>query len=179
LLQQTGHATDGISCFSGLSRVSRLLSVVVREHEGTRPAMSREGDSFVFQRLTAALRKPIVRFRLPSGRRVELLGFHLEPGWAFGGESPRPIAHEVARRLYPDEQPVFVGDPEQTAGPAWLCVAYLYSDTPARPGGTALDCSVLLACGLVSDIGVGVRAMVGELLSRIEWEAVAADDMMW
>jgi len=26
LLQQTGHATDGISCFNGSSRVSRLLS---------------------------------------------------------------------------------------------------------------------------------------------------------
>ena len=106
--------------------------------------MFRQGDSLVFQRVTGGLRKPIVRFILASGRRVELLGFHLEPGWAFGGASPRPIAEEVVRRLYPDERPVFVHRPDQVAGPAWLCVAYLYSDTAARPGGTALTYSVLL-----------------------------------
>jgi hypothetical protein len=34
MLQQTGHATDGHSCFSGNSRVSRLLSDFVRvRHE--------------------------------------------------------------------------------------------------------------------------------------------------
>src|SRR5262245_44782877 len=50
-----------------------------------RPAMAmfRDGDSLVFQRVTGGLRKPILRFRLRSGRQVELLGFHLEPGWAF------------------------------------------------------------------------------------------------
>jgi hypothetical protein len=141
--------------------------------------MFREGDSLTFQRVTGALRKPIVRFGLASGRQVELLGFHLEPGWAFGGESPRPIAQEVVRRLYPNERPMFVAEPERAAGPAWLCAAYLYSDTPVRPGGTALDYSVLLVCGLVADIGVGVRGMVCELLSRVEWEAAATDDAMW
>jgi hypothetical protein len=140
--------------------------------------MFRDGDSLVFQRVTGCLRKPIVRFGLPSGRRVELLGFHLEPGWAFGSESPRPAAEEVVRRLYPNERPVFIGEPEKEAGPAWLCVAYLYSDTPARSGGVA-NCSSLLACGLVSDLGAGVRGMVCQLLSRVEWEAVAADDFMW
>ena len=34
-LQQTGHATDGLSSFRASSRVRRLLSVVVRvRHEG-------------------------------------------------------------------------------------------------------------------------------------------------
>jgi hypothetical protein len=141
--------------------------------------MFRESDSFVFQRVTAGLRKPIVRFRLPSGRQVELLGFHLEPGWAFDGESPRPIAEEVVRRLYPNERPVFVGKPDKTPWPAWLCVAYLYSDAPARRGGTTLDYSVLLVCGLVGDIGKGVHGMVCELLSQVEWEASATDDSMW
>ena len=141
--------------------------------------MFRESDSLVFQRVTGGIRKPIVRFGLPSGRRVELLGFHLEPGWAFGGESPRPIAEEVVRRLYPDERPVFVGEPDKAAGPAWLCAAYLYSDAPARPGGTALDYSVMLICGLVDDIRKGVRGMVCELLSRVEWETNATDDLMW
>lgn len=141
--------------------------------------MFRSGDSLVFQRVTGALRKPIVRFELPNGRRVELLGFHLEPGWAFGGEPPQPSAREVARRLYPHERPVIVGVSEHTLEPAWLCVAYLCSDTPTQPGDTVYNYSVLLVCGLVADIGVGVRGMVGELLSRVEWEAVATDDAMW
>ena len=141
--------------------------------------MFREGDSLVFQRITGGLRKPIVRFRLPSGRRVELLGFHLEPGWAFGGESPRPIAEEVVRRLYPNERPIFVGVWDEGTGPAWLCVAYMYSDMPARKDGTALDYSVLLVCGLVANIDQGVRGIVCGLLSGVDWEAVTVDDAMW
>jgi hypothetical protein len=141
--------------------------------------MPREDDSFVFERVTAGLRKPIVRFRLPSGRRLELLAFHLEPGWAFNGESPRPIAQEVVRRLYPNEQPVFVGEPDQATGPAYLCVAYLYSDTPTQRGGSALNYSVLLVCGLVENIDKGIRGVVCELLSGVDWEANAADDSMW
>ena len=137
-----------------------------------------EADSLVFQRITSCLRKPVVRFGLASGRQVELLGFHLEPGWAFGGESPRPVADEVVRRLYPNEQAVFIGEPEKATGPAWLCVVYLYSDRPARSDVVA-NYSLLLACGLVSNISAGIRDLVCELLSRVEWEAVAADDFMW
>jgi len=156
----------------------RNRSVTDMDSEGT-PQMFRETDSLVLQRVTGGLRKPIVRFGLPSGRKVELLGFHLEPGWAFNGESPRPIVQDVVRRLYPRERPVFVSDPELATGPAWLCIAYLYSDTPTHRGRTALDYSVLLLCGLISDIGIGVRGMVCELLSRIEWENVATDDAIW
>ena len=139
--------------------------------------MAHNGDSLVFQRVTGCLRKPAGRFGLPAGRQVELLGFHLEPGWAFGGASPRTVAEEVAARLYPRERPVWVGDPAESAGPAWLCLAYLYSDAPARPG--VGNYSVLLVGGLVADIGVGVRGMVCELLSRVSWEATATDDAMW
>jgi hypothetical protein len=46
--------------------------------KGTLPAMFRAGDSLVFQRVTDSIRKPVVRFRLPYGRQVELLAFHLE-----------------------------------------------------------------------------------------------------
>jgi hypothetical protein len=140
--------------------------------------MFREGDSLVFQRVTGCLRKPIVRFGLPSGRRVELLGFHLEPAWAYGGESPRPVAEEVVRRLYPNERPVFVGQVGESPGPAWLCVAYLYSDTPARAGSSS-SYSVLLLCGLVATVDGGVRQMVCGLLSGVDWDAVATDDFMW
>lgn len=123
-----------------------------------RPAF-REDDSFVFQRVTGGLRKPIVRFRLASGRQIELLGFHLEPAWASAGETPCPIGEEVVRRLYPDEKAVFVTRPERFEGPAFLCVAYLSSDTPTTRGGS-LDYSVLLVCGLVRNIDRGVRALV-------------------
>ena len=137
-------------------------------------------DRLIFERVTLGLRKPIVRFALPTGRKVELLAFHLEPGWAFNGDgSSRAIARDVVRRLYPDERPVFVGDPETAAGPAYLCVAYLYSDAPTRSRGTALDYSVLLVCGLVENIDRGVRRLVCELLSRVDWEASADDDTMW
>lgn len=140
--------------------------------------MFREGDSFVFQRVTSCLRKPIIRFSLPSGRRVELLGFHLEPGWAFGSESPRPIAEENVSRLYPGGRPVFVGELEKATEPAWLCVAHLYSDTPAGSDIPA-NYSWLLVCGPVSNIDAGIRGMVCELLTQVEWEAVATDDFMW
>jgi hypothetical protein len=141
--------------------------------------MFREGDSLVFQRVTGGIRKPIVRFGLPSGRQVELLAFHLEPAWAFAGESPRPIAREVVRRLYPNERPVFAGEPDQADRPAYLCVAYLYSDTPAGGGPGAVGYSVLLVCGLVENIDRGVRGLVCELLSSIDWEVSATDDILW
>jgi hypothetical protein len=85
----------------------------------------------------------------------------------------------VVRRLYPDERPVFVEEPEQATGPAYLCVAYLYSDTPTRGCGTALNYSVLLVCGLVKNIDKGVRGVVCELLSQVDWEGSATDDFMW
>jgi hypothetical protein len=141
--------------------------------------MIREGDSFVFQRVTRGLRKPVIQFGLPSGRKVELLGFHLEPGWTFAGEAPRPVAEEVVRRLYPGERPVFVGGLGKANGPAWLCVAYLYSDRPTGKGGSALEYSVLLVCGLVENIDKGIRGVVCELLSQVDWEASAANDVMW
>jgi hypothetical protein len=130
------------------------------------------------QNLPGCLRKPVVPFGLPCGRQVELLGFHLEPGCVFGGESPRPVSEEVARRLYPNESAVWVGEPAKSDGPAWLCVAYLYSDTPAQAGGVG-NYSVLLVGGLFCDISVSVRAMVCGLLAGITWEAVATDDAMW
>jgi hypothetical protein len=139
--------------------------------------MFRESDSLIFQRVTGALRKPIVRFELATGRQVELLGFHLEPGWAFG-DSPQPLAEEVARRLYPNERLVLLGEPNRAPEPAWLCLAYLYSDSPMRPGGVS-NYSVLLVGGLVRDIGVGVDGLVCDLLAGVEWEAVATDDVMW
>ena len=48
-----------------------------------------------------------------------------------------------------------------------------------RPRLRSIDKGGLLVCGPVSNIGVGVQGMVGELLSGIDWEAVATDDMMW
>jgi hypothetical protein len=141
--------------------------------------MFREADSLVFKRVTGALRKPILRFGLPSGRQVELLAFHLEPGWAFDGETPRSVAREVVRRLYPNERPVFVGEPDQAAGPAYLCVAYLYSDTPTGENCSAFNYSVLLVCGLVENIDKGIRAVVCELLSQVDWDRSAANDFMW
>jgi hypothetical protein len=140
--------------------------------------MFRVDDTFVFQRVTGCLRKPIVRFRMQSGRSVELLGFHLEPGWAFGGESPRPAMEEVARRVYPSERPVFIGEQEGSDKPAWLCLAYLYSDAPARESNFA-NYSVLLIGGLISNVDVGIRGIVCDLLSRVDWEAVATDDLLW
>ena len=142
--------------------------------------MADEGESLVFQRVTSGIRKPVVRFGLPSGRRVELLAFHLEPGWAFGGgAAPRHIAHDVVKRLYPHGRPVFVTEPEQATGPAWLCVAQLCSDTPTESGAAHSNYSVLLVCGLIRDVSVGVRGIVCELLSRVDWDTAATDDMMW
>src|SRR5262245_46443293 len=140
--------------------------------------MFRTDDNFVFQRVTAGLRKPIVRFRLQSGRQVELLGFHLEPGWVFTGDTPKAVLGEVAHRLYPNETPVFITPPEQFKGPAFVCAAYLYSDTPVCPD-SSVNYSVLLICGLITNIDKGVRGIVSNLLSGVDWEASAKDDFMW
>jgi hypothetical protein len=140
--------------------------------------MFRDDDSFVFQRVTAGLRKPAMRFRLASGRQVELLAFHLEPAWAFNYESPRPIMEEVVRRLYPNQTPVMVGEWERIEGPAWLCIADLFSDTPAG-GDNPANCSYLLVCGLVRNADVGVRSMVCELLSQVDWNTSANGDFLW
>ena len=63
----------------------------------------REDDSLMFQRVIGGIRKPVVRFNLPSGRPVELLAFHLEPAWAFGGQSPARSPRPVVERLYPHQ----------------------------------------------------------------------------
>jgi hypothetical protein len=140
--------------------------------------MLRVDDSFVFQRVTTGLRKPAVRFHLASGRSVELRGFHLEPAWSSTGEVWRLKLEEVARRLYPNESPVVVGHPACGEGPAFLCAAYFFSDSPTRSERSA-NYSVLLVCGLVEDIDKGVRGIVCELLSQVDWEACATDDFMW
>src|SRR5688572_28558267 len=115
--------------------------------------MPEDADNVIFERVTGCIRKPVVRFRLASGRQVEPLAFHLEPAWAFNYETPRPIVAEVVRRLYPGERAVVVPPPPaQGSGPAFLCVAHLYSDAPAgRPEGVA-NHSSLVVCGLVDRI---------------------------
>jgi hypothetical protein len=37
----------------------------------------------------------------------------------------------------------------------------------------------MLLCGLVGNIDKGVRGIVSELLSRIDWDANATDDFWW
>jgi hypothetical protein len=139
--------------------------------------MSRAGDDIVFQRVTGCLRKPVTRFRLASGRQIELLGFHLEPGWASTGNAWRPIAEEVARRLYPNESPVIVGNPETVPGPSYLCVAYFYSDSPVE-GDLPANYSLLPLCGFVENVDKGIRGIVCDLLSQADWEASASNDFM-
>jgi hypothetical protein len=143
--------------------------------------MFREVDSFVFQRITGGIRKPIVRLSLPAGREVELLGFHLEPAWAFAGQCPRLAVHEVVKRLYPNQQPIFVGVVDEAAASGYLCAAYLFSDGPTRRGrdNAAVNYSVLLVCGLVENIEKGIRTIVAELLSQVDWDAFADDDFLW
>src|SRR5262245_47634385 len=117
--------------------------------------MLRVDDSVFFQRVTVGQRKPVVRFHLASGRPVELIGFHLEPAWAFSFEAAHPRVEEVARRLYPNESPVIVGHPERAECPAFLCVTYLFSDSPVR-SDRPRNSSWLLLCGLVESIEKGV-----------------------
>jgi hypothetical protein len=140
--------------------------------------MTIKDDGILFQRVTTGLRKPVTRFLTTSGRQVELLSFHLEPGWAFAGDNPRPVMQEVSRRLYPHQSPVIVGDPESAQGDAYLCVAHLFSDTPTRPDRPR-NCSELLVCGLVREIEVGVHDIVRALLSQVDWDAGATDDFLW
>jgi hypothetical protein len=113
--------------------------------------MLRSDDSLVFQRVTGGIRKPILRFRLASGRNVELLSLHFEPGWAYTGGTPRRIMKEVITRLYPNEVPFVIADLGNHSGTAFLCVAYFCSDRPVR-GEQAANYSVLLACGPVENI---------------------------
>lgn len=140
--------------------------------------MSLHDESLVFQRVTVGLRKPVMRFQLASGRQVELLAFHLEPTCTFCYESPRPIVHEILRRLYPSGTPVIIDDLEHAEGPTWLCIAHLCSDAPAA-GDIPANCSYLLVCGLVRNIDVGVRTMVCELLSRVDWNTSAENEFLW
>jgi hypothetical protein len=141
--------------------------------------MFRADDSFVFQRVTGGLRKPIMRFRLASGRNIELIALHFEPGWAFNGEHPRPIIKEVIARLYPNEEPLIIADVEKYSGAAFLCVAYFYSDTPVKERGCGLDYSVLLVCALVENLNQSVRNTVCDILAKVDWESHATNDSMW
>jgi hypothetical protein len=138
----------------------------------------RPNDSFVFQRVTVGIRKPIVRFQFSSGRKVELLGFHLEPAWASGGENPRSCIDQLVARLYPNENPLILGDIDNHPGAAFLCVAHFYSDT-AVTGSSTGNYSILLFCALVSDIGRTVRTIAGEILAQVDWDAHATNDVMW
>jgi hypothetical protein len=85
---------------------------------------------------------------------------------------------EVALRLYPNEAPVIVGHPEHADGPAFLCITYLFSDSPTR-NDLPRNSSRLLLCGLVERIDKGVLGIVCELLSQVDWEACATDDFIW
>jgi hypothetical protein len=139
--------------------------------------MYRHDDGFVFQRVTGGLRKPIMRFRLVSGRSVELISLHFEPGWAIGGEEPRSIAREVAARLYLHENPVFL-ESEQIEGTAFLCVAFFYSDKPAHGAGVS-NYSALLTVSFVNNLSHCVRNIVSDILAKVDWEVQANNDFMW
>src|SRR5262245_25214617 len=141
--------------------------------------MFRPEDSLVFQCVTGGIRKPIMRFRLASGRNVELIAVHFEPAWGFIGDEPRPIIDEIVARLHPNEKPLIVESAENHKGAAFLCVAYFYSDTSARGSGTSLTYSVLLVCSLVESLNRSIRSIVSDLLAKVDWEASATDDDMW
>ena len=144
--------------------------------EWTKVVTMPESD-VVFERVTGGIRKPAMRFTLASGRRVELLALHLEPAWAYTGVEPRAAMGEVLRRLYPDEKPVVVTPPPREGAAAFLCMVHLISNTPAKEG--AGNYSYLFACGTVERVDVGVRNLVCELLSGVNWEFDATDDFMW
>src|SRR5688572_15517987 len=126
--------------------------------------MLRPEDSLAFQRVTGAIRKPVIRFRLASGRHVELLAIHFEPGWAYTGAVPRPILQEIVSRLYPNETPVVVANLENVSGAAFVCIAYFYSDAPVN-GDAAANYSVLLACAPISNIDQNIWTVASGLLS--------------
>jgi len=85
---------------------------------------------------------------------------------------------DVVSRLYPNETPHFIGDLMSHAGPAFLCVAYFYSDAPVKKGDIG-NYSLLLLCGLVENIDRGIRNILCDLLSEVDWELTASNDVMW
>lgn len=136
-------------------------------------------DSVTFAHLTVGIRKPVTRYGLPSGRELELLGFHLVTARS-ANERMRDAAAREAARLYPGSKVVFADDPMTADGPAYLCFVELASDQVVEPshlGGWGS--SYLTLCGPVRDIGVGVLGLVAELLSRVDWDAVAVNDVLW
>jgi hypothetical protein len=136
-------------------------------------------SSPVFDRITFGIRKPVVRFTLASGRRIELVAFHLEPAWsaAQSGDGLPQLA-EVARHLCPNDKATIVPPRAGSAAAAFACVADLQSDEPTRRDGIA-NCSSMVLVGLIERIDAGVRGMVSELLSQVDWDANATDDTWW
>lgn len=67
---------------------------------------------------------------------------------------------------------------KQCDEPAFLCIAYLYSDTPAGRNSSG-NYSALLVCGFVANINKGIRTIVSDLLAQLDWETAATDDFMW
>jgi len=133
--------------------------------------------SFVFQRVIDGLRKPKIRFHLPSGRQVELISFHLEPAWSMPPN--KPILREILDRLYPNCRTVILPHPDTRTEMAFGCVALFYSDQSSKGQGNGIEYSSLVIGGLIENIDRGIRAIATELLSQVNWEIDAEDDVMW
>ena len=132
-------------------------------------------DSLAFVRTTKAIRKPAVRFRLASGRSVELLAIHLEPGYLVNGEA---VFDQVAARLYPNDKPVWITSPIDCESDGFLCLAQFFSDAPTD-NAAAANCSYLLVGGFVPSISDGIRSIASELLAAVEWEPAATNEFLW
>lgn len=138
----------------------------------------RNTDGPVFQWSTGGIRKPIVRYRLATGREVELLSFHLEPAWARSATEPRLAVDDVLRRLYPHGRAVRLFNPNSFPSQAFLAVALLCSEY-ATTNDPSVNTSDLLICDLVESIDRGVRFIVSEMLAKVDWEGNASNDFFW
>ena len=140
--------------------------------------MPRDDEGVVFTRVTAGLRKPSVRMQLANGRRVELLSFHLEPGYCWNGKKITPIFDEVAARLFYSVDVHWVTEPAVGDGDGFLCIAYFCSDTPTTDTAIA-NASYLLLGSFIQNINHGVQGIVSDMLSAIVWETTAEDEFVW
>ena len=139
--------------------------------------LTNEPDIF-FQRTTKALRKPRFRLHLDCGRQVELLAFHLEPAFAAGPETPRPVFRDVAKRLYPDLTPTWANLPSDVADDCFVCLAYFCSNAPTNDTTTA-NCSYLLVGGFFNDIQIEIPRLASGLLNSVTWNEVAENEFLW
>src|SRR6516165_277453 len=126
----------------------------------------------------------MMRFTLPTGRKVEMQGLHILPTRYGATASVNSREHQgsvlagIVRQLYPESGvPPTIVWPVHDSIPQVTCIAPFTSGPLGFP--EAEGYSYLVACWFVHYVEKPVANIVCEGLSRLDWERNARDFPWW